>query len=38
MSTPVSSPSRFTAATSLALSSLHIRLESLEKKHQWLLK
>ncbi|MEB3220264.1 MAG: J domain-containing protein [Nostocales cyanobacterium 94392] len=38
MSIPVSSPSRFTPATSLALSSLHIRLESLEKKHQWLLK
>ncbi len=37
MSTPVSSPSAI-AATSLALSSLHIRLESLEKKHQWLLK
>ena len=26
------------AATSLALSSLHIRLETLDKEHQWLLK
>ncbi len=38
MSTPVSSPSATTAATSLTLSSLHIRLETLEKEHQWLLK
>jgi hypothetical protein len=38
MSTPVSSPSAFTPSTSLALSSLHIRLETLEKEHQWLLK
>ena len=33
MSTPASSP-----AASLALSSFHIRLEALEKEHQWLLK
>ncbi|MEO1378010.1 MAG: molecular chaperone DnaJ, partial [Cyanobacteria bacterium J06635_10] len=38
MSTPVSSPSAIAAATSLALSSLHIRLETLDKEHQWLLK
>lgn len=38
MSTPVSSPSTFSPATSLALSSFHIRLETLEKEHQWLLK
>ncbi|MEM9925461.1 MAG: J domain-containing protein [Cyanobacteria bacterium P01_D01_bin.50] len=38
MSTPVSSPSAMAAATSLALSSLHIRLETLDKEHQWLLK
>lgn len=38
MSTPVSSPSAFSPATPLALSSLHIRLETLEKEHQWLLK
>ncbi|MGB3758795.1 MAG: J domain-containing protein, partial [Rivularia sp. (in: cyanobacteria)] len=28
----------FSPATSLALSSFHIRLETLEKEHQWLLK
>lgn len=38
MSTPISSPSTFAPATSLALSSFHIRLETLEKEHQWLLK
>ncbi|MGB7375481.1 MAG: J domain-containing protein [Rivularia sp. (in: cyanobacteria)] len=38
MSTQVSSPSTFSPATSLALSSFHIRLETLEKEHQWLLK
>ncbi len=38
MSIPVSSPSTFSPATSLALSSFHIRLETLEKEHQWLLK
>ncbi|MEO1429703.1 MAG: J domain-containing protein [Cyanobacteria bacterium J06633_8] len=38
MSTRVSPPSSLSSATSLALSSLHIRLETLEKEHQWLLK
>jgi hypothetical protein len=38
MSTPTSSPSTFAPPTSLALSSFHIRLETLEKEHQWLLK
>lgn len=33
-----SSPSPSTATTTLALSSLHIRLEALDKEHQWLLK
>lgn len=35
---PVSSPSPASQTTLLALSSLHIRLEVLEKEHQWLLK
>jgi prefoldin subunit 5 len=38
MARRTSSPSPVTATTSLALSSLHIRLEALEKEHQWLLK
>ncbi|MBV6627652.1 MAG: J domain-containing protein [Rivularia sp. (in: Bacteria)] len=38
MSTRVSPPSTLSSTTSLALSSLHIRLETLEKEHQWLLK
>ena len=38
MSTSVSSASATVPTTSLALSSLHIRLETLEKEHQWLLK
>ncbi len=38
MSTPISSSSTFAPTTSLALSSFHIRLETLEKEHQWLLK
>ncbi|MCJ8282852.1 MAG: J domain-containing protein [Rivularia sp. ALOHA_DT_140] len=38
MSIPVSSTSAFSEATPLALSSLHIHLETLEKEHQWLLK
>ncbi len=33
-----SSLSQNTTTTSLALSSLHIRLEALDKEHQWLLK
>ncbi|MBE9051405.1 J domain-containing protein [Nostocales cyanobacterium LEGE 11386] len=33
-----SSPSHTHQTTSLALSSLHIRLETLDKEHQWLLK
>ncbi|WP_017653032.1 J domain-containing protein [Fortiea contorta] len=33
-----SSPFPATPTTSLALSSLHIRLETLDKEHQWLLK
>jgi hypothetical protein len=38
MARRTSSPSPVIATTSLALSSLHIRLEALEKEHQWLLK
>lgn len=38
MSTSVSSASAKVPTNSLALSSLHIRLETLEKEHQWLLK
>ena len=38
MSTPVTSSSKVSGATSLALSSFHIRLQTLEKEHQWLLK
>ncbi len=38
MSTPVTSSSTVSKATSLALSSFHIRLQTLEKEHQWLLK
>ncbi|MEC4816325.1 MAG: J domain-containing protein [Scytonema sp. PMC 1069.18] len=34
----VSSRSKTTPTATLALSSLHIRLETLEKEHQWLLK
>jgi hypothetical protein len=38
MSRPKSSPLQATSTTSLALSSLHIHLEALEKEHKWLLK
>lgn len=38
MARRTSFPFPVTATTTLALSSLHIRLEALEKEHQWLLK
>lgn len=38
MARKISSPSPTTATTTLALSSLHIRLEALDKERQWLLK
>ncbi|BAZ66189.1 heat shock protein DnaJ domain-containing protein [Fischerella sp. NIES-4106] len=38
MARRTSSPSPVTSTTTLALSSLHIRIEALEKEHQWLLK
>ncbi|MFB2772178.1 J domain-containing protein [Pelatocladus sp. BLCC-F211] len=38
MARRTSSPSPMTSTTTLALSSLHIRIEALEKEHQWLLK
>jgi hypothetical protein len=38
MARKIASPSPTTATTTLALSSLHVRLEALDKEHQWLLK